>query len=112
MLSYLTLSEEPADSVGDFCELHNLPHDVYHGILVDVRKQSIVVCTRAEPAKFKTPIFFEGRKVGLVRIVEGDEPVDAIYRFSKKHKKRSAKHMSHQILVCLQNTFTYCGSML
>ena len=49
--------EEPADSVGDFCELHDLPHDVYHGILMDACKQSVVVCTRAEPAKFKTPIF-------------------------------------------------------
>ena len=71
--------EEPADTVDDFCEIHGLPHDVYHSILVDACKQPVVVCTRAEPAAFKAPIVFEGKKVGTVRIVEGEEPAEPVF---------------------------------
>jgi hypothetical protein len=89
--------EEPADTVDDFCEIHGLPHDVYHSILVDACKQPVVVCTRAEPAEFKAPIVFEGKKVGTVRIVEGEEPADIVFKFAKKYEQVTP-HMERSIL--------------
>ena len=100
---------EPADIVHTFCQKHNLPRHVFRGILEDVCKQPRVECKREKPALFRTPIAVNGTKLGVLRILEGDEPADVIFHFAKKRPlikekmKRALLRHACKAMECTRN---------
>jgi hypothetical protein len=75
-------NQEPADVVYDFCSQHDL-FDYKESILRLVCDN--IVCKRAEAVIYRTNINDElGQSKGLLIVMEGEEPVDAIYDFAMK----------------------------
>jgi hypothetical protein len=78
--------EEPADVVRRFGEKHSLDKGMQRQVLAAVCKREEVECHREVPVVFEQSIASaEGKNLGKVQILEGEEPVDAIYAFCKKH---------------------------
>jgi hypothetical protein len=87
----ISSKREPVDTIHAFCKKHNLPPHVKRGIMVDVCKQEKVVCTRDKPVLFRTPITINGTKLGVLKILEGEEPADIIFHFARTRPKVTAK---------------------
>ncbi|KAJ0401507.1 hypothetical protein P43SY_009367 [Pythium insidiosum] len=88
--------QEPADVVYAFAEQHGLPaHEASH--LVDVvcgisrehplqEGEEPLTCNRFSPVIFAVPVSAQnGSRLGVLEVLVGDEPADAVARFGNKH---------------------------
>ena len=77
--------EEPADVVYAFCKKHGLLEtNVRNGVMVDACGK--IPCARAEATVFASPVASEtGAALGVLSILEGQEPADVVYAFCRKH---------------------------
>ncbi|ETV99316.1 hypothetical protein H310_08048 [Aphanomyces invadans] len=83
--------DEPADRVFELADRFNLSSVVRDQILntvcVDIKAAINVTCTRFAPVVFQIPITKNASEppVGMLQILQGEEPVDAIFRFGHEH---------------------------
>jgi hypothetical protein len=83
---------EPADSIYEFAENYQLS-DIERDNLIEKlcygssETQSPLTCNRLAPVVFSAPITANnGTSLGVMEILVGDEPADAIARFGNKHE--------------------------
>ncbi|KAF0702236.1 hypothetical protein AaE_016046, partial [Aphanomyces astaci] len=83
--------DEAADRVFEFADRFNLSSAVRDQILntvcVDIKAAINVTCSRFAPVVFQVPITKNASEppVGMLQILQGEEPVDAIFRFGHAH---------------------------
>ncbi|KAF0719579.1 Aste57867_929 [Aphanomyces stellatus] len=83
--------DEPADAVYAFAAAHQLTNDVREHVLNtvcdDMHQTLNVSCTRFAPVVFQVPISKNASEppVGVLQVLQGEEPVDAIVRFGREH---------------------------
>ncbi|KAH9114208.1 hypothetical protein AeMF1_011701 [Aphanomyces euteiches] len=84
--------EEPADRVYHFAEQFNLSatirDQVLNTVCTDMKTFLNITCKRFAPVVFQVPITKDPAEppVGILQILQGEEPIDAIVRFGKNHE--------------------------
>jgi hypothetical protein len=81
---------EPADTIYEFCLEQNLNKHVFNQLITkacNVQTSPMIVCTRTVPAIYRNAVQVDGVDLGEFVVLEGEEPVDAVFNFYKlKHR--------------------------
>lgn len=80
--------EEPADVVYKFALMYSMDRPMWTGIIHQIcsSDSDMVHCERESPIVFSAPVAAEnGSTLGYIHIEDGQEPVDAVGPFCKKH---------------------------
>ncbi|EQC36635.1 hypothetical protein SDRG_06074 [Saprolegnia diclina VS20] len=99
--------DEAADNVFAFAAAHSLPtgfrDDLLNRVCHDLKASVNVTCSRWAPLLASIPIkmnMSDPNPLGYVDVLDGDEPVDAVYRFGVQHNLDAQQQASIKDGIC------------